>query len=112
MPASPSPSRGAVVVAAGTAVNLCLGILYAWSVWKAVLVAGTPGNAMAGANAGWHFLSDTEATTAYAVCGLTFAVCMIPGGRVRPCRIGPARPLGRPAARTVEWPSRSCRCRC
>ena len=32
------PTRAWVVTAAGTAVNLCLGILYAWSVWKAELV--------------------------------------------------------------------------
>jgi OFA family oxalate/formate antiporter-like MFS transporter len=32
------PLRAWVVTFAGTAVNLCLGILYAWSVWKKVLV--------------------------------------------------------------------------
>ena len=39
------PARGWVVTGAGTAVNLCLGILYAWSVWKANLLAadGPPG---------------------------------------------------------------------
>ena len=30
-PTQPGPSRGWVVAAGGTAVNLCLGILYAWS---------------------------------------------------------------------------------
>ena len=39
----PSPARGWSVVAAGVAVNLCLGILYAWSVWKAALTAGPAG---------------------------------------------------------------------
>ncbi len=34
------PPRAWVVTFAGTAVNLCLGILYAWSVWKAALIAG------------------------------------------------------------------------
>ena len=34
-----APARAWVVTFAGTAVNLCLGILYAWSVWKANLVA-------------------------------------------------------------------------
>jgi len=33
------PPRAWVVTFAGTAVNLCLGILYARSVWKAKLVA-------------------------------------------------------------------------
>ena len=42
------PARAWVVTGAGMTVNLCLGILYAWSVWKANLVApqgtapGTP----------------------------------------------------------------------
>ncbi len=85
MPAS--PARGYSVVAAGVAVNLCLGILYAWSVWKQVLV-GPPGEPMTGLNAGWHFLSDAQATVAYAVCGVTFALAMIPGGRVQD-RYGP-----------------------
>jgi OFA family oxalate/formate antiporter-like MFS transporter len=30
-----TPLHACVVVFAGTAVNLCLGILYAWSIWKA-----------------------------------------------------------------------------
>ena len=56
------PARAWVVTAAGTAVNLCLGILYAWSVWKAGLI-GTrgrpPGTAMSGLNDGWHYLTDS-----------------------------------------------------
>ena len=49
------PTRAWVVTGAGTTVNLCLGILYAWSVWKANLIAksadlvGTP---MTGVNDG------------------------------------------------------------
>src|ERR1700688_4104395 len=85
------PARAWVVTAAGTAVNLCLGILYAWSVWKAALVpkdaalAGTP---MPGLNAGWTYLSDAEGTWAYSICGFTFALFMIPGGRIQD-RYGP-----------------------
>src|SRR4051812_30162148 len=77
------PPRAWVVVGAGTAVNLCLGILYAWSVWKAGLVADADhpaGSPMAGLNEGWAYLSDAEATWAYAVCGVVFALCMVPGG--------------------------------
>ena len=33
------PPKAWVVTLAGTAVNLCLGILYAWSVWKSNLIA-------------------------------------------------------------------------
>ncbi len=88
---APSPARGWLVVAAGMAVNLCLGILYAWSVWKASLIAtpdSPPGTAMTGTNAGWSHLSDADATWAYAVCGLTFALFMVPGGRLQD-RYGP-----------------------
>src|SRR3954451_19686795 len=83
--------RAWVVTFAGTAVNLCLGILYAWSVWKANLIGNAdhpPGSPMAGLNAGWTYLTDAEATWAYAICGFMFAVCMIPGGLVQD-RLGP-----------------------
>lgn len=84
------PARAYLVVAAGVAVNLCLGILYAWSVWKATLAQDNvaPGTPLTGANAGWTALSNAEATVAYAVCGLTFALFMIPGGRLQD-RYGP-----------------------
>jgi OFA family oxalate/formate antiporter-like MFS transporter len=83
--------RGVVVTVAGIAVNLCLGILYAWSIWKAKLLAPKdvePGTAMPGINAGWEYLSDAQATWAYAICGFTFALVMIPGGRLQD-RFGP-----------------------
>ncbi len=85
------PFRAWVVVGAGTAVNLCLGILYAWSVWKASLTADKnhpAGSPMTGLNEGWTYLSDAEATWAYVVCGFVFALFMIPGGRVQD-RYGP-----------------------
>ncbi len=78
------PARAWVVTGAGTAVNLCLGILYGWSIWKAALVneplAGQP---MGGANEGWTYLDNFDGTVAYSVCGLTFALFMIPGGRLQ-----------------------------
>ena len=86
-----SRGSGRLVVAAGVAVNLCLGVLYAWSVWKANLVATADhpvGSAMTGVNEGWVYLSESQATLAYAVCGFTFAVTMIPGGRLQD-RYGP-----------------------
>lgn len=71
---------------AGTAVNLCLGVLYAWNIWKANLV-GTPehpaGSPMIGMNEGWTYLTDAQGTWAYAICGFVFALCMIPGGRIQ-----------------------------
>jgi OFA family oxalate/formate antiporter-like MFS transporter len=83
--------RAWVVTFAGTAVNLCLGILYAWSVWKANLIATDKhpaGSPMDGLNAGWSYLTKAEATWAYAICGFIFALAMIPGGRLQD-RYGP-----------------------
>ncbi|MDR3639139.1 MAG: OFA family MFS transporter [Isosphaeraceae bacterium] len=85
------PLQAWVVTFAGTAVNLCLGILYAWSVWKANLIAGKDhpaGSPMTGLNAGWTYLTDAQATWAYALCGFIFALFMIPGGRIQD-RYGP-----------------------
>lgn len=80
------PLRAWVVAFAGTAVNLCLGILYAWSVWKARLIAARPelvGSPMTGVNEGWTYLNDAQGTWAYAICGFVFALFMIPGGRLQ-----------------------------
>jgi OFA family oxalate/formate antiporter-like MFS transporter len=85
------PAKAWVVTFAGTAVNLCLGILYAWSVWKKNLIApkGIPaGSPMTGLNEGWRYLTDAEGTWAYALCGFIFALVMIPGGRLQD-RFGP-----------------------
>jgi OFA family oxalate/formate antiporter-like MFS transporter len=85
------PAKAWIVTFAGTAVNLCLGILYAWSVWKGSLVATKEhkaGTAMGGLNVGWEYLTDAQATWAYALCGLIFALFMIPGGRLQD-RYGP-----------------------
>src|SRR4029077_20484338 len=79
------------VTFAGTAVNLCLGILYAWSVWKGNLIADADhpaGSRMTGLNEGWSYLTDAQATWAYAICGFVFALFMIPGGRIQD-RYGP-----------------------
>jgi OFA family oxalate/formate antiporter-like MFS transporter len=73
------------------AVNLCLGILYAWSVWKKALVdkgKADAGTIMTGINAGWPYLTDTQGTLAYFLCGLIFALFMIPGGKLQD-RYGP-----------------------
>jgi OFA family oxalate/formate antiporter-like MFS transporter len=80
------PARAWIVTFAGAACNLCLGILYAWSVWKNVLVnkpKADLGEVMTGINAGWPYLTDSQGTFAYFVCGLFFAFFMIPGGRIQ-----------------------------
>jgi OFA family oxalate/formate antiporter-like MFS transporter len=84
------PGRAWVVSFAGMSVNLCLGILYAWSVWKATLTtkeATQIGQPIPGSD-GWSFLTNAEATWAYVICGLVFAVFMIPGGKIQD-RYGP-----------------------
>jgi OFA family oxalate/formate antiporter-like MFS transporter len=86
-----TPMRAWVVVFAGVCVNLCLGILYAWSIWKANLVGSAEhpaGTAMSGLNEGWVYLTDAQATWAYAICGITFAIFMIPGGMLQD-KLGP-----------------------
>lgn len=80
------PGRAWLVTLAGAACNLCLGILYAWSVWKKALVdkpKADLGELMTGINAGWPYLTDSQGTFAYFVCGLFFAFFMIPGGRLQ-----------------------------
>ena len=55
---------------------------------------------MNGVNEGWTYLSDAQGTWAYAICGLTFALFMIPGGRIHD-RYGPKarRDTGRALSR-------------
>ncbi len=80
------PARAWVVTFAGTAVNLCLGILYAWNVWKNKLIASAAhpaGSAMTGLDEGWLYLTRAEGTWAFSICGFVFALCMIPGGRLQ-----------------------------
>jgi OFA family oxalate/formate antiporter-like MFS transporter len=88
---SSAPVWAWMVTGAGVAVNMCLGILYGWSVWKANLLAPKgvePGAPMTGRDEGWTYLSDERATWAYAICGFMFALFMIPGGRLQD-RYGP-----------------------
>lgn len=85
------PARAWVVTFAGTAINLCLGILYAWNVWKNSLIGtarNPPGTAMTGLNEGWIYLTKAEGTWAYSICGFVFALFMIAGGRIQD-RFGP-----------------------
>jgi OFA family oxalate/formate antiporter-like MFS transporter len=78
------PGRAWVVTFAGTAINLCLGILYAWSVWaKALTDVKKAGSVMTGINEGWTFLTNAEAATPFSLCVIIFALFMIPGGRIQ-----------------------------
>ncbi|MCU0600950.1 MAG: OFA family MFS transporter [Desulfobacterales bacterium] len=83
------PGKAWVVVFAGTAVNLCLGILYAWSVWsKALIDVEKAGQAMTGINEGWTYLTNAQAATPFSLAVMIFALFMIPGGRIHD-RFGP-----------------------
>ncbi len=77
------PGNAWVTTFAGTAINACLGILYAWSVWKAALVAGTPGTPMTGLNEGWTFLTNAQVSTPFSLCVFMFMAMMIPGGKIQ-----------------------------
>lgn len=65
-------------------INLCLGILYAWSIWKSALVnVDLAGQAMTGMNVGWTYLTNAQAATPFSLCVIIFALLMIPGGRIQ-----------------------------
>ena len=87
------PGKAWVVTFAGTAINLCLGILYAWSVWGAKLtVPKLPdgkfneallGSALPGLDSAWTYLSNAQVATPFSLCVVIFALLMIPGGRIQ-----------------------------
>jgi OFA family oxalate/formate antiporter-like MFS transporter len=84
------PAQAWITTFAGTAINLCLGILYAWSIWKSSLVdVDKAGQVIEeGINAGWTYLTNAQAATPFSLCVIIFALLMIPGGRIQD-RFGP-----------------------
>jgi OFA family oxalate/formate antiporter-like MFS transporter len=87
------PRQAWVVTFAGTAINLCLGILYAWSVWGAKLTVpklpsgkfneAMVGKGMSGLDVGWSYLSNAQVATPFSLCVIIFALLMIPGGKIQ-----------------------------
>lgn len=78
------PAKAWVVTFAGTAINLCLGILYAWSVWaKALINEKIAGQPLTGINEGWTYLTNAQAATPFSLCVIIFALLMIAGGRIQ-----------------------------
>ncbi len=78
------PTQAWITTFSGTAINLCLGILYAWSIWKSALVnVDRAGEAMTGINEGWVYLTNAQAATPFSLCVIVFALLMIPGGRIQ-----------------------------
>jgi OFA family oxalate/formate antiporter-like MFS transporter len=90
------PKKAWNVVVAAIAVNLGLGILYAWSVWAKTLVpvdlAKTGQLITVGPAAGWQYLTNAQAATPFSMCVIIFGVMVLLGGRLhdkRGPRIGP-----------------------
>ncbi len=79
------PAKAWVVTFCGTAINLCLGILYAWSVWaKALINVKLAGQvATEGPAAGWGYLTNAQAATPFSLCVIVFTILMIPGGKIQ-----------------------------
>lgn len=67
--AQPSIARAWSVTFAGTGINLCLGVLYAWSVYALAMQQQW----------GW---TATMTSIPYSICALVFALLMIPAGRM------------------------------
>lgn len=82
---SETKNRGWQVALAGTGINLALGVLYAWSIFKGAIKAsiekGGPGAF------DWNLASINDP---YAICCLAFAFSMIVAGKAQD-KIGPAR---------------------
>jgi len=80
-----SSSKGWQVVMAGTGINLALGVLYAWSIFKGAIKSSIE---TGGPNAfQWSLGSINDP---YALCCLFFAFSMIIAGKCQD-KIGPAR---------------------
>jgi MFS family permease len=78
-------NKGWTVVSAGLAINLALGVLYAWSIFKGAIKASIE---KGGPDAfQWDIASINDP---YAVCCLAFAFSMILAGKCQD-KIGPAR---------------------
>jgi len=83
-----APGKAWRVVFAGTAINLCLGVLYAWSVWKKTLVSVDLAGQPIPEHPGWNFITNAQAATPFSLCVIIFALLMIPGGRIQD-KLGP-----------------------
>lgn len=83
MSSSPSYRRGWSVVLAGTAINLALGVLYAWSIFKAAILDSIK----AGGEGSFNW-SASSVNDPYALACLLFAFSMIIAGRMQD-KIGP-----------------------
>jgi MFS family permease len=86
-PVDKIPGRGWAVILSGTTINLCLGCLYAWSVWLKYLTDDVYMKAHGWAGA----LTAEQASNPKSLCILIFALLMIPGGKIQD-KYGPSVP--------------------
>ena len=71
------PGKAWVVVFCGTAVNLCLGILYAWSVWTGKLIdVAKAGQLITEGPGGWLDLPD-QCGSCNAIFVVRHYLCLI-----------------------------------
>ena len=75
---SVSSKRGWTVVLAGTGINLALGILYTWSIFK-----GAIADSIAGGGPGAFVWDKASINDPYATACLMFALAMILAGKVQ-----------------------------
>jgi MFS family permease len=73
------PGRAWLTILSGTVINLCLGCLYAWSVWLKYLTDAAYMKAHGWAGA----LTAEQASNPKSLCILIFALLMIPGGKIQ-----------------------------
>ncbi len=78
-------NRGWQVVMAGTGINLALGVLYSWSIFKGAIKASITKGGPDAFN--WDLTSINDP---YALCCLVFAFSMIVAGKCQD-KLGPAR---------------------
>lgn len=71
-------TKAIAVVTAALGINLIIGVLYAWSIFKEAIVASIE----SGAANGFHW-APANVNDPYALCCLVFAFTMIPAGRVQ-----------------------------
>ena len=75
---STSNRRGWTVVLAGTSINLALGVLYAWSIFKGAIV-----DSIKAGGEGAFTWDLASANDPYALACLAFAFSMIIAGRMQ-----------------------------
>ena len=78
-PVDKLPGRAWAVILSGTTINLCLGCLYAWSVWLKYLTDDVYMKAHGWAGA----LTAEQASNPKSLCIIIFALLMIPGGKIQ-----------------------------